>query len=94
MNVESNIIRTMLENKPGVLIMNELVAVSRPPNETSFDEIIRFVLDTERDDKNQMTGMILSSDYTQLNKSIMKFFTIEEFFALKNYLSRNGITKY
>ena len=83
-----------LGDKPGVIIVTEQVLVSKPNEPTPSWEIVRFVLDTNANEENLMVGGIYDFEYSKVNKSIMKFHRIDEFFALKNYLIQNGITRY
>lgn len=94
LNPSKSLFEATLGNKAGVIIVNEHVHVSRANEPTSEVEIIRFVLDTNLNNERKMVGGIYDVNYEKVNTSIMHFDRLDEFFALKNYLVKNGITRY
>lgn len=82
-----------LVETPGVLIAIERVSVSILGDTLAHQCRVKFVLDTTLNQHNEMTGYLLDQNNIRLSYNNFSFQRIDEWFALKNYLVRNGISK-
>lgn len=92
MNDQDQNLKELIE-KPNKLIYNVQTAVYDNSLEENSLEIVRFVLDTKRDEEGFLNSLVLNENYCLLTTKKYKFSTIEEFFALIAYIVRNGIVK-
>lgn len=76
---------------PGVLIAIERLNVSIVGEDLSHLTSVKFVLNTNLNERNGMEGFILSMENERLSTQEFEFARIDEFFALKNYIVRNGL---
>ena len=88
-----NVLKNFILEKPGIIIINAQVSVIRLPSDIAQEELIRFVIDTTPQPDGLMNGYILDNEFEQINRQVIKYESIDEFFALSKYFTRNGVTK-
>lgn len=80
-----------LVNNHGVLIAVEDVLVIRPGDEIGSRELVKFILNTIPDHNGIMLGWVTDMENNVISRQKLAFCRIDEFFALKSYMTRNAI---
>lgn len=83
-----------LLERSGVLISIEETMVRYPGEDAPCLEKVKFVLDTIPNGDQVMTGFILNMKNEPMTRNVLYPARIDEFFALKSYMVRNGLVKH
>lgn len=76
----------------GILIAVEEVLVIRQGDDFGANQLVKFVLNTIPGPDGQMVGWITDMENNVISRQKLAFLRIDEFFALKSYMTRNAIS--
>lgn len=80
-----------LVEQPGTIIANEVVPIVIQGEGISHPTHVKFILDTRLNNVGKMEGYVLTGTLERISKQLFYFERIDEWFALKTYLVRNGM---
>lgn len=76
----------------GILIAVENVLVIRQGDDFGANQLVKFILNTIPGPDGQMVGWITDMENNVISRQKLAFLRIDEFFALKSYMTRNAIS--